>query len=42
MSPVDTIGHSLSEGFFMFWDTLWALVLGFAISATSSEGSAAS
>jgi uncharacterized membrane protein YraQ (UPF0718 family)/YHS domain-containing protein len=30
--PVDTIGHSLSEGFFMFWDTLWALVLGFTLS----------
>jgi uncharacterized membrane protein YraQ (UPF0718 family)/YHS domain-containing protein len=30
--PVDTIGRSLSEGFFMFWDTLWALVLGFTLS----------
>jgi uncharacterized membrane protein YraQ (UPF0718 family)/YHS domain-containing protein len=29
--PVDTIGRSLSEGFFMFWDTLWALVLGFTL-----------
>jgi uncharacterized protein len=29
---VTTIGHSLSEGFFMFWDTLWALVLGFTLS----------
>jgi uncharacterized membrane protein YraQ (UPF0718 family)/YHS domain-containing protein len=27
-----TIGHSLSEAFFMFWNTLWALVLGFALS----------
>jgi uncharacterized protein len=27
-----TIGHSLSEGFFMLWDTLWALVLGFTLS----------
>jgi uncharacterized membrane protein YraQ (UPF0718 family)/YHS domain-containing protein len=29
---VTTIGRSLSEGFFMFWDTLWALVLGFTLS----------
>jgi len=26
------IGRSLREGFFMFWDTLWPLVLGFALS----------
>ena len=26
------IGHSLREGFFMFWATLWALVLGFGLS----------
>jgi YHS domain-containing protein len=26
------IGYSLREGFYMFWDTLWALVLGFALS----------
>jgi uncharacterized membrane protein YraQ (UPF0718 family)/YHS domain-containing protein len=26
------IGHSLREAFFMFWDTLWALVLGFGLS----------
>ena len=26
------IGHSLREGFFMFWETLWALVLGFTLS----------
>ncbi len=32
MSVLDTIGHSLSEGFFMFWATLWALVLGFTLS----------
>ena len=32
MSQVNTIGRSLSEGFFMFWDTLWALVLGFTMS----------
>jgi uncharacterized membrane protein YraQ (UPF0718 family)/YHS domain-containing protein len=32
MIPMDTVGRSLSEGFFMFWDTLWALVLGFTLS----------
>jgi uncharacterized protein len=26
------IGSSLREAFFMFWDTLWALILGFALS----------
>ena len=26
------IGSSLREGFFMFWETLWALVLGFGLS----------
>lgn len=26
------VGRSLREGFFMFWETLWALVLGFALS----------
>jgi hypothetical protein len=26
------IGHSLREAFFMFWETLWALVLGFGLS----------
>jgi uncharacterized membrane protein YraQ (UPF0718 family)/YHS domain-containing protein len=25
------IGHSFREGFFMFWETLWALVLGFGL-----------
>jgi uncharacterized membrane protein YraQ (UPF0718 family) len=29
---VTDIGHSLREGFYMFWDTLWALVLGFGLS----------
>ena len=29
---LDTVGRSLSEGFFMFWATLWALVLGFTLS----------
>lgn len=26
------IGRSLREGFYMFWETLWALVLGFTVS----------
>ena len=26
------IGRSLREAFFMFWETLWALVLGFTLS----------
>ncbi len=26
------VGRSLREGFYMFWDTLWALVLGFGLS----------
>ena len=26
------VGHSLREGSFMFWETLWALVLGFGLS----------
>jgi len=29
---LETIGSSLAEGFWMFYDTLWALVLGFALS----------
>ena len=29
---VTDVGHSLREAFYMFWDTLWALVLGFALS----------
>ena len=32
MSVLDTIGGSLQEGFFMFWETLWALVVGFTLS----------
>ena len=28
----DDAGESLREGFFMFWETLWALVLGFGLS----------
>src|SRR2546421_5590863 len=31
LSPGD-VGDSLREGFFMFWETLWALVLGFGLS----------
>src|SRR6478735_8261599 len=26
------VGRSLREGFFMFWETLWPLVLGFGLS----------
>ena len=29
---LDAIGRSLREGFFMFWETLWPLILGFALS----------
>jgi uncharacterized membrane protein YraQ (UPF0718 family) len=32
VSALAVIGGSLAEAFFMFWDTLWALVLGFALS----------
>jgi uncharacterized membrane protein YraQ (UPF0718 family)/YHS domain-containing protein len=32
MNVVVEVGHSLREGFFMFWETLWALVLGFGLS----------
>ncbi|HWC34874.1 MAG TPA: permease [Mycobacteriales bacterium] len=32
MGTLSTIWHSLDEGFFMFWQTLWALVLGFVLS----------
>ena len=32
MGALVTIGDSLREAFFMFWETLWALVLGFALS----------
>ena len=31
-SLVLDVGRSLHEGFFMFWETLWALVLGFTLS----------
>src|SRR5437588_6014499 len=29
---VSDVGESLREAFFMFWETLWALVLGFTLS----------
>ena len=29
---LDAIGRSFREGFFMFWETLWPLILGFALS----------
>jgi uncharacterized membrane protein YraQ (UPF0718 family)/YHS domain-containing protein len=29
---LEAIGRSLREGFFMFWETLWALMLGFTLS----------
>jgi uncharacterized protein len=29
---LDDIGRSLREGFFMFWETLWPLILGFGLS----------
>jgi hypothetical protein len=29
---IDTVGRSLREGFFMFWETLWPLILGFGLS----------
>lgn len=32
MTVLGPIGSGLREGFFMFWETLWALVLGFALS----------
>ena len=32
MSALAAIGDSLREAFFMFWETLWALVLGFGLS----------
>ena len=31
MAALSTIGDSLREAFFMFWETLWALILGFAL-----------
>ena len=31
-SVVGDVGRSLREGFFMFWETLWPLIFGFALS----------
>jgi YHS domain-containing protein/uncharacterized membrane protein YraQ (UPF0718 family) len=31
-SAIGDIGQSLRESFFMFWETLWALILGFGLS----------
>jgi uncharacterized membrane protein YraQ (UPF0718 family) len=31
-SVLDDIGRSLREAFFMFWETLWPLILGFSLS----------
>ena len=30
-SPVVDVGRSVREGAYMFWETLWALVLGFSL-----------
>jgi hypothetical protein len=32
VGALDSIGRSLREGFFMFWETLWPLILGFGLS----------
>jgi uncharacterized membrane protein YraQ (UPF0718 family)/YHS domain-containing protein len=32
MSVLTTVGDALAEGWWMFWETLWALVLGFGLS----------
>ena len=32
MGVLEDVGRSLREGFFMFWETLWPLILGFALS----------
>jgi uncharacterized membrane protein YraQ (UPF0718 family)/YHS domain-containing protein len=32
MGVLEDVGSSLREGFFMFWETLWPLILGFALS----------
>jgi uncharacterized membrane protein YraQ (UPF0718 family)/YHS domain-containing protein len=31
-SVLEDVGRSLREGFFMFWETLWPLILGFSLS----------
>ncbi|MBW4030802.1 MAG: YHS domain-containing protein [Acidobacteria bacterium] len=32
LSALVDVGRGLREGFFMFWETLWALILGFSLS----------
>src|SRR3954454_24686909 len=32
MNVLEGVWHGLDEAFFMFWETLWALVLGFVLS----------
>ncbi len=32
ITVLSDVGRGLREGFFMFWETLWALVLGFTLS----------
>jgi uncharacterized protein len=32
VAELDTIGRSLTQAFFMLWQTLWALILGFTLS----------
>src|SRR5438477_5517672 len=32
LSSIGDVGSSLREAFFMFWETLWALILGFTLS----------
>src|SRR5476649_53611 len=32
MGVLEDVGSSLREGFFMFWETLWPLILGFTLS----------
>ncbi|MBV8528024.1 MAG: permease [Candidatus Dormibacteraeota bacterium] len=34
LTVLQAIGSGLREGFFMFWETLWALVLGFVLSGS--------
>jgi len=34
MSFFGGIWHGIDEAFFMFWEMLWALVLGFGLSGT--------
>src|SRR5438309_1203104 len=36
-SALGDIGDSLREGFFMLWETLWPLILGFALSGAVQD-----